>query len=327
VGLVSVARILYGATLGDYTIDALGRPVPFATFTVWSAISGGDRYMDLLDADGNATTVVTADGSGFVRVYAPDGVVTDLFAEDALGRRFVLRPIDLTDRVVQAATRRLLADPIHWDAQDWADGAIPTATQSGHGVVVGGIGGVLNGHLLAYGDGLALYFNVPSPAPVTHIRGRFKVDNNTSTTSGASSATVGAWNQVALNADIRSPCHLAVTRTQVAYQVVVGDPSVPGNVVTVAAYVFATPLEEGTQTEVLVEAWLNRATGRAKMFIDTGAERRMINVPQHDGIKQASSVAFWETVNGSPAYDRTFYQLAGGGADYVAEPYGGRHAI
>lgn len=231
-----------------------------------------------------------------------------------------------------AASRADLAlkapsDPIYWDAADWADGNIPSTSQSGHEIIVGGIGGVLNGHLIAYGDGVALYHDVASPAPITHIRGRFKVDNGTSTTSGSSSATIGAWNQAALNASVRSPCHLAMTRTQIAYQVVIDNPANPGAVVTLQSYVFKTPLVEGDQNEVLIEAWLNRTTGRARMYVDKGNERAMVNVPQHDGVKVVSTLAFWEVVNAAPAYDRTYYTASSGSADYADLPYAGRRGI
>jgi hypothetical protein len=330
-----VARTVYGASLGDYAIDASGRPRGGAAFDVWDSLVGGAKVTDLLDAAGNPATTVVSDGSGFLRLSGPDGWVGDLYAEDVNGSRYVLRPVDLTSRVVAATNLLPLkapADPIWWDAADWADGDFtdpdaPAITQSGHEIVVAGIGGVLNGHVISYGDSTALYFDVLGPSPITHVRGRFKVDNGSATPSGASSATIGIWNQVALNTGIRSPCHLAVTRTQIAYQVVVGDPTNPANIPIVQAYVFKTPLSEGNGNEILVEAWLNRDTGRARMFIDKGDERALLNVPEHDGIKVPGSIAFWEVVNAAPALNRTYYGISSGGADYADAPYAGRRAI
>jgi hypothetical protein len=96
-----VTRNLYGLDLAAYGIDgATGAPVPFATYKVWPAQSGGSQTTDLLDLSSNPVSLVTADSHGYIGFYGPDGWVDDLWLEGASAVRLLVRPSALTARVI-----------------------------------------------------------------------------------------------------------------------------------------------------------------------------------------------------------------------------------
>lgn len=91
-----MARLLYGATSGDYTMTAGGRVIPNAEIEIWDAIEGGNQITDLTDYDGNPVTVVTSGSDGLVRFYGPDGENDNLWMDTRQGSRLLVRPTVLT---------------------------------------------------------------------------------------------------------------------------------------------------------------------------------------------------------------------------------------
>ena len=91
-----MARLLYGATSGDYTMTAGGRVIPNAEIEIWDAIEGGTQITDLTDYDGNPCTVVTSGADGLVRFYGPDGENDNLWMDSRQGSRLLVRPTVLT---------------------------------------------------------------------------------------------------------------------------------------------------------------------------------------------------------------------------------------
>ena len=91
-----MARLLYGATSGDYTMTAGGRVIPNAPVEIWDAIEGGTQITDLTDYDGNPCTVVTSGADGLVRFYGPDGENDNLWMDSRQGSRLLVRPTVLT---------------------------------------------------------------------------------------------------------------------------------------------------------------------------------------------------------------------------------------
>lgn len=91
-----MARLLYGATSGDYTMTAGGRVIPNAEIEIWDAIEGGTQVTDLTDYDGNPCTVVTSGADGLVRFYGPDGENDNLWMDSRQGSRLLARPTVLT---------------------------------------------------------------------------------------------------------------------------------------------------------------------------------------------------------------------------------------
>ena len=91
-----MARLLYGATSGDYTMTGGGRVIPNAPVEIWDAIEGGSQITDLTDYDGNPVTVVTSGSDGLVRFYGPDGENDNLWMDSRQGSRLLVRPTVLT---------------------------------------------------------------------------------------------------------------------------------------------------------------------------------------------------------------------------------------
>ena len=91
-----MARLLYGATSGDYTMTTAGRAIPNAVVQIWDAIEGGNQITDLTDYDGNPCTVVTSGSDGLVRFYGPDGENDNLWMDSGQGSRLLVRPTVLT---------------------------------------------------------------------------------------------------------------------------------------------------------------------------------------------------------------------------------------
>ena len=91
-----MARLLYGATSGDYTMTGGGRVIPNAPVEIWDAIEDGNQITDLTDYDGNPCTVVTSGADGLVRFYGPDGENDNLWMDTRQGSRLLVRPTVLT---------------------------------------------------------------------------------------------------------------------------------------------------------------------------------------------------------------------------------------
>lgn len=91
-----MARLLYGATSGDYTMTAAGRVIPNAVVQIWDAIEDGNQITDLTDYDGNPCTVVTSGSDGLVRFYGPPGENDNLWMDTGQGERLLVRPTVLT---------------------------------------------------------------------------------------------------------------------------------------------------------------------------------------------------------------------------------------
>ena len=89
-----MARYLYAASPADYVVDgSTGLPVPNAVVTVWNARTSGSQITDLQNLLGQAITQVTADSSGFIAFYGPDGMTDNLWLYSGSGSRLVVRAV------------------------------------------------------------------------------------------------------------------------------------------------------------------------------------------------------------------------------------------
>ncbi|MEU3899729.1 glycosyl hydrolase family 28-related protein [Streptomyces sp. NPDC045251] len=104
-----MARYTYGAGIADYVVqptDGLWGVAPGAVITFWSAADGGVQYTDLLDADGNPITEITADEAGLLPTFqGPDGV-TLMWASAGGVSRVWLRARDADAAEVAAGSVR-----------------------------------------------------------------------------------------------------------------------------------------------------------------------------------------------------------------------------
>lgn len=98
-----MARLLYGATSGDYTMTGGGRVIPNAPVEIWDAIEGGSQITDLTDYDGNPCAVVTSGADGLVRFYGPDGENDNLWMDTRQGSRLLVRPTVLTSTIADGS--------------------------------------------------------------------------------------------------------------------------------------------------------------------------------------------------------------------------------
>ena len=98
-----MARLLYGATSGDYTMTSGGRVIPNAPVEIWDAIEGGNQITDLTDYDGNPVTVVTSGSDGLVRFYGPPGENDNLWMDTGQGSRLLVRPTVLTSTIADGS--------------------------------------------------------------------------------------------------------------------------------------------------------------------------------------------------------------------------------
>jgi len=92
-----MARVLFGGTSGDYTLDPSGQIVPNAgPIPVYDARTGGTQVTDLLTVAGTPVATLTSDNSGLVLCYAPDGWTAPLWLESTPGTsRVAMRPVEL----------------------------------------------------------------------------------------------------------------------------------------------------------------------------------------------------------------------------------------
>ncbi len=90
-----MARYLYAASPADYVVDgSTGLPVPNAVVTVWNARTSGSQITDLQNLLGQAITQVTADSSGFLAFYGPDGTTDNLWISSGTGPRLLVRVVN-----------------------------------------------------------------------------------------------------------------------------------------------------------------------------------------------------------------------------------------
>jgi hypothetical protein len=96
---ISEAIAVVNSTDGDFAPQA-------PSMTVWNAFTGGTQQTSLLDAVGNAISVVTpVAANGYQCVFdGPDGYTGALFLEDAKGIRHIVFPSDLGDRLSAGGT-------------------------------------------------------------------------------------------------------------------------------------------------------------------------------------------------------------------------------
>lgn len=113
-----MARYRFGGGLADWsfgtavvaTVPDLAQLVGAATITFWTAETGGDQYVDLLDADGAPiNSIQSADGSGSRALgqlppfFGPDGV-TEMWAQGGNGPRAIITASGAVSAALQQAS-------------------------------------------------------------------------------------------------------------------------------------------------------------------------------------------------------------------------------